>query len=277
MMTTRDSFVFGPAEGHKHTHTVIFLHGRDSEAHEFANELFESEASADILRTVSTQPREGQLLTLPNLFPTIRWVFPAASIIPCQRFDAPMSQWFDMWSVEKPNERSELQEEGLKNSITMVQSVVAQELAHSSMARSRMFLAGISQGFATAISTFLADKEAGFAGLVGLCSWLPFANDEPAATLATLRRLTATDEGHDNGSTIMNKSQLATPIFLGHSIDDEVVPIENGRQMYKALRTLFGDESARVQWREYGNGGHWLNEPLGVDDMATFMTKHMSN
>ena len=37
--------VAGPSEGSLHTYTVIFLHGRDSEAEEFACEFFESEAS----------------------------------------------------------------------------------------------------------------------------------------------------------------------------------------------------------------------------------------
>jgi lysophospholipase-2 len=87
------TYIHSPCEGHSHTHTVIFLHGRDSDAHEFANELFESEAS---LSVASQRDHER---TLPALFPTIRWVFPAAPILRSQRFETDMSQWFDMWAV----------------------------------------------------------------------------------------------------------------------------------------------------------------------------------
>ncbi|EXJ94877.1 hypothetical protein A1O1_03276 [Capronia coronata CBS 617.96] len=155
-------------ETSRHTHTVIFLHGRDSNSQEFAEELFESEAS---------EPA-GQPRTLPDLFPSIRWVFPTAPTLHSKRFDVMMSQWFDMWSVEEPEKRVELQIEGLKSS----------------------------------------------------------------------------------------------PIFLGHSIDDSVVPIENGKRMRDILvRSL----RLNVQFHEYENGGHWFNEPQGIDDIVEFIHQHM--
>lgn len=126
-----------------HTHTVIFLHGRDSNAKEFASELFESEASEPV-----DQPR-----TLPDLFPNIRWVFPSALTLHSKRFSTDMSQWFDMWSVEKPSERPELQHPGLHQSIKRILRVIKEE-EETRVPRERIFLAGISQGFATAIAAF---------------------------------------------------------------------------------------------------------------------------
>lgn len=131
-------------ETSKHTHTVIFLHGRDSNSQEFADEFFESEAS---------EPA-GQPRTLPDLFPGIKWVFPIAPVLRSRRFDTTMSQWFDMWPVEEPDERVEIQVEGSKRSIAGLVEVIRAE--ETFVPRQNIFLGGISQGFATALSTFFA-------------------------------------------------------------------------------------------------------------------------
>lgn len=128
--------VVGPAAGHSHTHTIIVLHGRDSEAQEFASEFFECEA------TGSETDR-----TLPALFPTVRWVFPQAKPLRSERFNIEMSQWFDMWSVEDQQERVELQIAGLRSSVDCIAKLIQEE--ELLIPRRRIFLSGISQGFAT--------------------------------------------------------------------------------------------------------------------------------
>ncbi|CAJ2503324.1 Uu.00g107180.m01.CDS01 [Anthostomella pinea] len=212
-----------PKAGHTHTHTVIFLHGRDSDCNEFASELFESEASES-----ECGPNGGR--TLPDIFPSIKWVFPGAPTIKSQRFDTDMSQWFDMCMAR-------------------IISVVAAE--ENILPKNKIFLAGISQGFATAIATYLANEhnEHGeFAGLIGLCSWLPITQNTQNTTLSH-----------------------KTPIFLGHSKDDDVVPIKNGR----GLRDSLIGRGLQVHWKEYEDVGHWINEPEGVDDMVAFMKQRM--
>jgi lysophospholipase II len=126
----------GPTKGSPHTHTIILLHGRDSEACEFASEFFECEATGtDADRTLTA------------LFPTIRWVFPQARTLRSERFHVDMPQWFDMWSLEDVQERSELQAPGLRSSIDLViQTIKDEELL---VPRHRILLGGISQGFAT--------------------------------------------------------------------------------------------------------------------------------
>jgi len=121
-----------------HTHTVILLHGRDSTAIEFSKRFFESEASGP--------PDEKR--TLPDLFPNIKWVFPQTEALQCDLLGTqPMAQWFDMWSTEDPDERSAIQLPGLKDSICFLSGVVEQE--EQIVSRDRIFLGGISQGFAT--------------------------------------------------------------------------------------------------------------------------------
>ena len=51
--------------------------------------------------------------------------------------------------------------------------------------------------------------------------------------------------------------------------DDEVVPIGNGEKLCRGLRSL----GASVSWRAYEDGGHWVNEPQGVDDMVAFLSE----
>ncbi|RYC55000.1 hypothetical protein CHU98_g11209, partial [Xylaria longipes] len=220
-MASDTTYTVEPKEAH--THTVIFLHGRDSNCKEFADELFESEASEPL-----DQPR-----TLQDLFPNIRWVFPSAPSLQSKRFGTDMSQWFDMWSVENPAERPELQHAGLHQSIKQILGVIKKE--EILVPRERIFLAGISQG--------TVQLDAG-------CT-----------------------EGYQRFEDTANIEILAsTPIFLSHSVDDNVVPIKHGRE----LRNTLQSRRLQVEWGEYEDGGHWVNEPQGIDDIARFMNKHMA-
>jgi len=141
-MSTNQSHVISPKEGHPHTHTIVLLHGRDSTAKEFADEFFECEATTNFRHPhVDKRP-------LTDLFPTVRWVFPQAQNLSSERFGTELSQWFDMWTTENPQERPELQLSGLRRSVqTILKGVIAEE--ELIVPRDRIVLGGISQGFAT--------------------------------------------------------------------------------------------------------------------------------
>ncbi|KAK7982144.1 lysophospholipase II [Apiospora saccharicola] len=222
--------VFGPTGAH--THTVIFLHGRDSSCAEFADELFESETSGE---GPGQKPQ-----TLPELFPTVKWIFPGAPVTRSARFDADMSQWFDMWSVEDPEERPEIQRSGLWQSVDQILSVVREEA--SGVPRGRIFLCGISQGFATAIASLFAEGQGGFAGMVGLCSWMPFAtpaeesskgDDHDDASNSFFSHLQAIFTATSNPPTarVHVEAMRRTPMLIAHCLDDEVVPVQDGRRL----------------------------------------------
>ncbi len=211
-----------PRNGYQHTHTIILLHGRGSECQDFAGELFESESSgpADKVRT------------LPDLCPTVRWVFPGAPILPSHRFHEAMSQWFDIWSVENPEEQAELQHDGITQSVAMIRDVINKEEAL--VPASKIFLGGISQGFATAVAAFFARGQ-GLAGLLGFCSWMPLAtrvldvarSDQPADEILQLVQKVYIKDARTDFSPEQIRS---TPVFLGHATDDEVVPIHTGEK-----------------------------------------------
>ncbi|KAF0323855.1 phospholipase carboxylesterase [Colletotrichum asianum] len=232
-----------------HTHTVVFLHGRDSICNEFADELFESEASEP-----ANQPR-----TLPDLLPSIRWVFPGAAVTFSERFGTNMSQWFDVWSLENPEEQADIQKAGLRRSVEFVVNLIESE--SNLVPMEKIFLCGISQGFVTSVAALLSTSTLGsLGGLIGWCSWMP-----PAVIIEELA---------EKRSPYHQKSvapSINPPIFLAHAVDDEVIDISLGRQ----LRRTLGSFCKTVEWHEYDSGGHWVNEPQGVDDMVSFLRLNM--
>jgi lysophospholipase-2 len=242
-----------------HTHTIIFLHGHDSNAREFASEFFESQASDDRFLT--------------DIFPGYKWVFPCAAIRYVEMEQEEMHQWFDMASVREPNRRPEIQLEGLRESVQGIWDIIRRE-AEEVSGYEKVFLAGISQGCAAAIVALLTGKQQ-LAGFIGMSSWLPFP---PASSLASPKvdfvrwlqeslRLTYAKGIPLESSEL--EATLQVPVLLEHACDDEVVPIGNGKRLYEGLREL----GMEVEWQEYGDGGHWINEPRGIDDMVRFMKR----
>ncbi|KAI2788742.1 hypothetical protein POX_e06763 [Penicillium oxalicum] len=154
--------VVAPQE--RHTHTAIFLHGRGSTALEFCEDLLQSTTS--------------QLKSLPDSLPHFRWVFPAAKTLYSTRFQEMQWAWFDVWSLENVEERQELVLEGLRESVSHLLAILADEIERVGGDASRVFLCGISQGMATALWTFfcaVGQIKQPLGGLVGFCGWLPFA------------------------------------------------------------------------------------------------------
>ncbi|PQE16315.1 phospholipase carboxylesterase protein [Rutstroemia sp. NJR-2017a WRK4] len=267
MAAITDIHVVAPKETHRYT--MIFFHGRDDDPAQFRESVLESETSA---------PKRE----LPDLFPSMKWVFPASRTRESVRFKETMVQWFDMWSVENPSEREEIQKEGLRESVSAILALIHQEAKMVPL--ERIFLGGISQGCATAILALLCGGMK-LGGFVGLCSWMPLRakimdiaskQQHGRSSLPTSKRLRELldierqdPEGNDNNA-------LDTPIFLSHSVNDEVVMVQNGRLLRDCLETL----GMKVTWREYEDGGHWIYEPEdenirnGIDDIKEFVDMH---
>lgn len=220
----------------EHTHTLIILHGRGSNATEFKSELLDSQAS------------DGR--SLFDTFPNFKWVFPNAPLVYSKRFDEDISQWWDMWSTENPNERSEEQQEELRRSVAVIKQLVLSE-TDGIGGLENIFLCGISQGAASGILVLL-ELDARLAGFVGFSTWMPES------------------EGQDFKS---NEDALRTPVFLAHCQNDEVIGIEYGETMKKHLEYL----GMSVAWHsypdagQYEDSGHWMNEPQGMDDVVAFL------
>ncbi|KAI0127365.1 acyl-protein thioesterase [Xylariales sp. AK1849] len=240
-----------PDEKHAHTHTVIFLHGRGDTAQDLAENLF-------LLKDSSKR-------SLNDAFPSVRWVFPQADLLYCERDDQDWSQWFDVWNTLDFMDREELQVPGLHDSVKNVIRLIRQE-AQQVGGLDKIVLAGFSQGGATAMHAVLnlppfrpnkSSKPQRLAGLMGFSCRLPF----PGGTLEETREVLGLG-GSPSDEILRN-----TPVFLAHCVDDPLVFVDYGRQLGHALAT-FGIQGIS---REYPEGGHQLNTPQGIDDIAIFL------
>ncbi|EPS27783.1 hypothetical protein PDE_02727 [Penicillium oxalicum 114-2] len=284
--------VVAPQE--RHTHTAIFLHGRGSTALEFCEDLLQSTTS--------------QLKSLPDSLPHFRWVFPAAKTLYSTRFQEMQWAWFDVWSLENVEERQELVLESLRESVSHLLAILADEIERVGGDASRVFLCGISQGMATALWTFfcaVGQIKQPLGGLVGFCGWLPFARkvedlirrQQAMALLpsSVTGLILADSNGLDNNRAILTLlrdlldlpslaridastdiSILSTPVLLSHGSDDQVVPIRLGRQAARFLQHLNGS----TEWAYFSGAeanGHWIKEPDGFDQILNFLNKRLNS
>lgn len=302
-------YVVEPRPGHPHTHTIIFLHGRDSDAREFADELFESEASPEVAAALELAPPQsghachahegakehdhgagteqsssssssrdsGSDRTLPALLPTVRWIFPQAPTLPSARFGADMAQWFDMWTTEEPRdaEHAALQHPGLQSAVAQLLHTLDAERRY--VCDSRIFVGGISQGCAVALAAFTSRRGgawrsmAGLAGVVGLSSWMPLPDGEDQEEQQPEPE---PEQGARRPRPADSVAWRTLPLMLQHCADDDVIAVAHGRHLRDHLAAAWGHQGA--EWREYDDGGHWLNEPRGVDDVVRFLRRCMS-
>ena len=162
-----------------------------------------------------------------------------------------LHQWFDMSSVQRPQENPDVQREALWDSVNQVLRILHEEAAIVEM--QHIILAGISQGCATSIFALLASGVR-VGGFIGLCGWLPL-EEEIAELMDVPGRV---------------KDVLEMPVLLQHCSDDGVVPVGNG----EALRESLKEMGVRLEFEEFEEGGHWLNEPEGMDSIVRFI-KHV--
>ncbi|KAI1412703.1 alpha/beta-hydrolase [Hypoxylon sp. FL1857] len=253
--------VVAPLAPHKHTHTVIFLHGRGDTSQNMADSLLRWD-------------RDSRRRSLIDAFPSVRWVFPQAEERLVETSGETWNQWFDVWNILDMTDREELQAVGLSASVEALRRIVRRE-AKSVGGLDRVVLAGISMGGATAVHTLLHlsaedghgevvdtenDVPPRLAGIMAFCSWLPF----PGGSLEETREVLGLEEFLDSESDKMVRN---TPAFLSHCADDPLVFVEYGRQLRDGL-VGFGMD---VEWHEYPDGGHWINSPQGIDDAVEFL------
>ena len=150
----------------------------------------------------------------------VRFVFPNAPVMPVSLNGGyVMPAWYDIHP-----DRSREDEAGLRRSQAAIEELLAREKVRGIPAR-RIVLAGFSQGCAMALMTGLRHAEA-LAGIVGLSGYLPLAG------------LTAAERSAAN---------QATPIFMAHGEQDEMVVMPRATASRDALQAL----GYNVQWQQY--------------------------
>jgi lysophospholipase-2 len=182
-------------------------------------------------------------LSLQEHLPGWKWIFPTSQTRFSTLFQEDISEWFDIYSLTDPTLREELQTEGLQQSVAFIRQLIDEEISAVGGDALRIVLGGISQGCATAVRVMLSSRRLG--ALVGFCSWMPSPSDIPDIC-----------------------SNRDTPVFLSHTKDDRVVDFKLGLQLRNTLQQQLG---MNVTWRAYNDGGHWIKEPEGFDDLTGFL------
>jgi lysophospholipase II len=267
----------------KHRFTIVLCHGRGSTGRYFKDELFESVGSSG--------------LTLREHFPSVKWVFPSAGLpIDPREYVQDEAQWFAISSLLDPDKEQLRQKYGVSQSIKYLHRIIGQETQKLNGKSSRIILGGISQGAAVAVHALLSGPNR-LNSFIGFCSWLPFREvlDEflfdsglPVPFELRLRALYQWSLGIE--STLFSSTRtgdvalaeadvlpMATPCFLSHNADDDVIDVKLGRAMRDSLRSL----GMKVKWDEHENGDavlkHWIKEPEGIDHLFAFLESRMGS
>lgn len=286
MASTRfpEPFVIEPAS--QHELTVILVHGRGSTSKEVAVDFF------------STGVEAGS--PLHNRFPGVRWVFPTARHRMSTVFHEEIPEWYDVWSLVEPAERCNLQKPGLAESIHYIENIIQAERNRlearevQTHRRNSLVLGGISMGCAVGMHVLLhlasTGQDRNIEAFFGWCGWLPFAGtleqhmgrvkEDKSEIRGILEDFYRGELGvsHSTSDAVPIEPELETgsllegpltsiPVILSHCVDDSVIDVKLGRELRDSLRN-FG---VRVEWQEYGDGGHWIKAPEAIDDFAKFL------
>jgi len=201
--------------------SIIWLHGLGADGYDFIPVV-----------------RELQALGAP----AARYVFPHAPKRPVTlNGGMVMRAWFDILGAQIDRREDEA---SIRQSQAQVEALIEREAARRT-ARSRIVLAGFSQGGAIALQTGLRQREP-LAALVVLSAYLPLA-----ATVAS--------EAQPVGRAI--------PIFMAHGRDDTVIPIDRARSSRDVLLGL----GCYVQWHEYATP-HSVSEEE-IRELARFLSE----
>lgn len=182
---------------------------------------------------------------------------------------------FDIWSLRDPDERDEMQFDGLRESNDYIQDLL--RTAVSEVGAENVVLWGLSQGCAVALITLLSWNGPPFAAVVGMCGWMPLRTrlTQRISTLAendkALKLHSAASCLDDILTTPVDlQCQRTTtreiPVFLGHGVLDPKVLVDLGRQAHSFLEAI----GLEASWREYEGLGHWYSGPM-LRDIIVFL------
>ena len=203
------------------TSSIVWLHGLGADGYDFVPLV-----------------RELQALGAP----AARYVFPHAATMPVTvNGGAVMRAWYDILGVDLTRREDEA---GIRASQKQVEALIAREVERG-VERSRIVLAGFSQGGAIALQTGVRQQEP-LAGILALSCYLPlaehFVNERAAAS-------------------------AAVPIFMAHGTSDPIVPLVRATASRDALK-LAGHA---VEWHQYPMP-HSVSEPE-IRDIAAFLQR----
>jgi phospholipase/carboxylesterase len=176
----------------------------------------------------------------PRLPCATRFVFPHAPVRPVTLNGGyPMRAWFDVFGFDR---QSRQDGEGIRASDAAIRELIARENERG-VPSSRIVLAGFSQGGAMAVYNGTRQSTP-LAGIMALSCYL-LQEDRLASEHTT--------------------ASLATPIFMAHGNEDELLPVALGAHS----RDLLQATGYRVTWHTYPMA-HSVS-PEEVDDIGGWL------
>ncbi|KAK1756936.1 alpha/beta-hydrolase [Echria macrotheca] len=285
-----------------HTQTIILLHGRGSRATNFGPVLLDTPFPFPSTTSPTTTFRKS--------LPHTKFIFPTAPRSRATIYKRSIiNQWFDGWHVDSPqNNKDWLAIDGLQLTTRHLHDLIRAEAELVPGGAGSVVIGGISQGCAAALVAAILWEGDELGGVIGMCGYLPFAGgitaalekkgedteeidpfergdeeksqgeedlDEEDPGTAAVRELRQFLELEDTSSPQkgFRAPILSTPIFLGHGIDDEKVPLGVGTTMASCLARM----GINTSWHTYPHLGHWFSANMLSDIFLFLQTKKTSS
>ncbi|KAH7411249.1 Alpha/Beta hydrolase protein [Cadophora sp. MPI-SDFR-AT-0126] len=300
-----DPYVRLPTAGHKTT--LIILHGTSQTGPKFAEAFLPTRFSppppptpppSDRLATSSASHVSHEKVSLPEYFPSCKFVFPTGAPRRTTVFGGrETNAWFDITDFGDRTKGEMNMIEGMRDSSLYLADLVRKEIEalngegeKGNGSNGNVVIAGFSQGSAMCSMLLLGGElqRQGLVGhlgaFIGLSGWLPFRRqiegiisresqklsdgDGAAAvrdaTTIYIRGLLGLDDV--DGEWKPNAETCRVPIFLGHGELDVKMRFEWGEQLSGALKQL----GMEVHFKLYAGLEHWWGEQE-MTDVAEFL------
>ncbi len=151
-----------------------------------------------------------------------RFVFPHAPVRPVTiNAGMRMRAWYDIRSIDRGAAEDA---EGFRATFAAIKDLIDAQ-SRQGVPAARIVLAGFSQGGAVSLYTLTRYPET-LAGVVALSCYLPMSGSLAAERLQT---------------------NDATPVFMGHGVQDPLIPLAMGRES----RSILARAGYAVEWHEY--------------------------
>ena len=286
-----------------HTHTVIALHGRGSQGPEFAEELFEGKTSSGLSLQEHFPTWKWVFPSAQERYSTVfqermdEWFDIYSLTDPSKRED-----------LQKGLRDSVTFLQGLiheEAELVTLDRVILMGLSQGCATGLHTLLAGqcklgayiglngwmpFSAQIIEAMQSQSTSEEKTYLGsfyksTFSMRAAIPVIEKQPLISLRIQSPAPAAAQSTINASISTTSSSMAqadlelkqvaslpvthTPIFLGHTSDDEVIDVQLGRNS----RAVLEEMGFKVSWKDHQEGGHLgFLETEGIDDIKTFLT-----
>ncbi|KAJ5851675.1 phospholipase/carboxylesterase [Penicillium soppii] len=303
-------FIISPSAPHKHTHTLVLLHGTSQTGRDFAESFmlpFSSPSLNDSSHTSGSNQSQA-MKSLKEHFPGCKFIFPTGSPRKTTVFGGNITNaWFDITDFGDRTKGEMKMREGMRENTRYLSRMIEHEVeelygkrvdteeqtsfdTEDDETNGRVMLVGFSQGSAMGMMLLLGGElEAlgilhGFGGFVGLSGWLAFRRQiDELISNSTLASGTADESLNAREKTITyvrNLLELDPPgkqwTVSANGLDK---PIFLGQgeldqkvkfEWARQMRDVLAKLDMNLSFNSYAGLGHWWNDEE-MSDVVSFL------